>query len=86
MKITMFDNPGLGEIPHRLLKGKANRDYHVHAPDCGDCSKYNGPGRTLEAESPEDLAEFWYEDIIAEQGGSGADYLGEFYFAPCVKF
>jgi hypothetical protein len=75
--------------PNLLDQSKGG--FHVHGAGCRDITRQarRDPafrdGWTITVASREAVAEVVYADIIAEnEGATPADYLGEFYFAPCV--
>lgn len=71
------------------LRDQSKGTFHVHAAGCADLTRNRNlrgeQTMTINASSLEGIAANVYEDIIAENdGNTGADYLGEFHFAPCV--
>lgn len=79
------------------LNDQTRGTFHVHADGCADLKKY-GPGRRFggdeygERETPLDVdtALEVVEEIYADQldenpDVTAADWLDDFYFAPCVK-
>lgn len=81
------------------LYDQSKGQFHVHAQGCSDITRdpkrygyeQASPHMSTEAGSYADVAEYVYEDIMAEaEPGSRyteADaYVDEFHFAPCVKF
>lgn len=59
-------------------------DYHVHAADCGDCSRYGGEHWIATAASRVHVADLVFADIADENGEDASAYLSQFWFAPCL--
>jgi hypothetical protein len=88
MQVTVI-GPNLSSADQR--KGQ----FHVHKAGCKDITRsasyrQAAPHMDFDAASVEAVAEFVYEDQLAENAGTGewdtADaYLGEFHFAPCTN-
>ena len=74
------------------LQDQSKGSFHVHAKGCADIrrdpKRYGyrlvGPHMRVDAESCADVAEYVYEDMIAESGSDADAYLDDFHFAPCV--
>lgn len=77
------------------LRDQSKGSFHVHAHGCGDMSRMarRDPefayelihGHAVEFNTLVEVAEYVYDNGIMEDGETGADYLHDFHFAPCVK-
>lgn len=73
------------------LRDQSKGSFHVHAAGCADIAKAAArdpefrPGRawTFDVVDRLEVSEAVYGDIIEENGDTPANYLGDFYFAPC---
>lgn len=76
------------------LRDQSKGQFHVHTANCGDNRHYGYRGRfggeepawAIEVAAKEDCESFIYDFAPVETPGYElGDYLGEFWFAPCVK-
>ena len=76
------------------LRDESRGTFHVHRAGCQDAKHY-GPGRkfggedegwTVDVDSRVDVVECVYDNQLDEHPDvEAADWLSDFYFAPCVK-
>lgn len=70
------------------LRDQSKGSFHVHDAQCGHLNRYRDEeSYTAGFDSVEDVVNFIYEDIIAEnEGDDWTMYENDFHFCPCVKF
>jgi hypothetical protein len=75
------------------LRDQSKGSFVVHAKECRDLAKLARSEPMARGENPlvftaesrVEIAEAIYDNGIMEDGETGADYLHDFHFCPCVK-
>lgn len=73
------------------LRDQSKGSFHVHAVGCRDMIRMGARdpeflnATPVEFKTLVEVAEYVYDNGIMAEDETGADYLFDFHFAPCVK-